>query len=132
MDKRCTWSKLLLVVPAAGIAVGCTFVQGRLRTSVEMKGISYDQALQLATRAAMDAGFAVTPAAEGSGMITASRGGAFLLSQNETIYISVSNDGRRSTLSVAGEASDYAAITNALSSFCLALQRRQPTAVCRT
>ena len=123
---------LLFLVAAAGIAAGCTFVQGRLRTSAELKNIGYDQAFQIATQSAVDAGFTVTSAAKDSGMIAASKGSqSFMLAQRQTLDINVVNDGSKSTVIVAGEAADYAAIAEAIKDFCIALQRREPTAVCR-
>src|SRR5689334_22133883 len=133
MDRRCRWLTLLLLVPAVGIAAGCTYVQGRLRTSAELKNISYDQAFQIATQSATDAGFTVTSAAKDGGTITASRGNqSFILSQRQILDINVVNHGSRSTIIVAGEASVYAIIADAIKDFCIALQRREPTAVCRT
>src|SRR4051794_37541766 len=118
MGERRSWLTLPLIVSVVFIAAGCTFVQGRLRISADMKGIGYDQAFQIATNSAMDAGFTITSAAKDSGMITAARGNSsFLITQRETLYIDVLSDGSKSTLSVAGEASNYAEINSALNDF---------------
>ena len=110
----------------------------RPKTFIRLRQLGrHKQAFQIATQSAIDAGFTITSATKDGGLITATRGANSLLSyQNPTINILVSSNGSMSNINVAstvgGQVVDYGTTSRTIKDFCIALQKRQPTAICST
>ncbi len=125
----------LLTVLVLGTTSACTSMQTRSSASANLEGVGYDQAFQVATQAAMDAGFTIGTANKDAGLITATRGANFLLAHsNPSINIIVLEYGTETMITiastVAGQVVDYGTTAATVQDFCAALRIRQPNAEC--
>jgi hypothetical protein len=101
----------------------------RPKTFIRLRQLGrHKQAFQIATQSAIDAGFTITSATKGSGLITATRDANSLLSyQNPTINILVSSNGSTSNINVAstvgGQIVDYGLLRKRLRIFALLFRK---------